>query len=293
MKTAVQMAFGKDANGKIIHISTAHNGVACSCSCIECGAPLVAKQGEVLEWHFAHAAETGCRGYNPETLLHYRAKHMFAEIAKRDGLHSLMPPGTFDIQELDKDRCLILGGPKDVNIISLGMVNVFKCLVPDKECYVKVEGTSPCGSYRPDVAVYPLPDEFKFNNSYSDCDYLKAAFVGVEIVVTHDVTDDKLRKIKDANDISMRVDLSSTDRTLHGYNLYKAIKDGASFMSYGQGYLRGEMAAEELNRGIFAWNWQKKVTARVEQEVAKWLRGYFNLDVQASSESISLTLDWC
>lgn len=46
----------RTANGESRFIGEVGRGSACACFCIVCGSPLIAKQGEELEWHFAHEA---------------------------------------------------------------------------------------------------------------------------------------------------------------------------------------------------------------------------------------------
>lgn len=52
----VQIFAGRDAAGAIRYIGEVAPGSACGCSCMVCSAPLVAKQGHINEWHFAHAS---------------------------------------------------------------------------------------------------------------------------------------------------------------------------------------------------------------------------------------------
>jgi hypothetical protein len=271
------MTFGRSSDGGVTHIKDAANGSACKCHCIECGAPLVAKQGNVLEWHFAHAAETGCQGYNPETLLHYRAKHMFADMARKEGLHSLMPEDTFDIDtESDNTSYDWVSCVPDITIASQLFAPVARFLLPDKTCYVSVEGVSPCGTYRPDVAIHPVPQHLEdaiYGDEYDGYDgpsvFVRRAFVGVEIVVTHDIDESKLRKIKDANDVSIRVDISKVDRDLDDGHLALAIKNNIKVISLGQGHLDCTAFAKEWQRA------SKKNKERLEDSLAelleKWL----------------------
>ena len=60
-------------DGLLVDISQAERGLACSCVCVACEEPLVAKKGEVLIHHFAHASGVEC-GYAAETLIHWLAK---------------------------------------------------------------------------------------------------------------------------------------------------------------------------------------------------------------------------
>jgi len=45
------------ANGELVDVHDVLRGKACACVCPGCLAPVVAKQGEVNVWHFAHEAE--------------------------------------------------------------------------------------------------------------------------------------------------------------------------------------------------------------------------------------------
>lgn len=50
----VQIFAARDATGTLKFIADVPRGVACGCACLSCGSPLVAKKGEINEWHFAH-----------------------------------------------------------------------------------------------------------------------------------------------------------------------------------------------------------------------------------------------
>ena len=63
--------------GKLLHISEVPRGLACGCACPACGDRLVARQGQLREHHFAHAAGNDCRTA-VETALHLAAKEILA-----------------------------------------------------------------------------------------------------------------------------------------------------------------------------------------------------------------------
>ena len=264
----VKMTYGKRPDGAYVHIKNVQNGMACGCTCIECDKALVAKQGKVLNWHFAHIADTDCRGYKPETIVHYRAKHIFADYVKTHGLHSVIPARCFkyELYKDDDDYCrVVITIPAvnlDVQICADWGVHVLMGLLVDKNIYVEVEGKSPCGQYQPDVSIYPLEvqlDEKQEDdisqdamNKYSINDVtnsnplyhamcIRQPFVGVEFVVTHDVNDDKLKKIMDNNDISIRVYLNKNLCDVDDKTLMKNIKDNIDFISYGEGHLANEI----------------------------------------------------
>lgn len=67
--------------GRMIDIADADNGLSCDCLCSCCGDRLIAKQGEVNDWHFAHESGADCAGVH-ESALHQAAK----QIIKEEGL---------------------------------------------------------------------------------------------------------------------------------------------------------------------------------------------------------------
>lgn len=50
----VRIFAGRDVTGATRFIGEVPRGAACGCSCLVCGSPLIARQGEVNEPHFAH-----------------------------------------------------------------------------------------------------------------------------------------------------------------------------------------------------------------------------------------------
>lgn len=52
----VKLFVARDAGGQHRYIGDVPRGVACGCFCLVCSSPLVARKGDLLEWHFAHEA---------------------------------------------------------------------------------------------------------------------------------------------------------------------------------------------------------------------------------------------
>lgn len=71
MPPDLHIAFGQLVDGRIVSVHEVERGAACGCVCLTCGAPLIARKGEVIAHHFAHASDTSCEG---ETALHKLAK---------------------------------------------------------------------------------------------------------------------------------------------------------------------------------------------------------------------------
>ena len=68
-------SFGVDQDGRIVSVEEVSRGKACECCCPECGEVLIARQGEVRAWHFAHAGGADCGG-GAEGALHRAAKQV-------------------------------------------------------------------------------------------------------------------------------------------------------------------------------------------------------------------------
>lgn len=66
-------------SGTIVSINEVANGRSCKCACFECGEPVLARQGHVRDWHFAHDAGTPPCEVNPESLLHRFVKQVITE----------------------------------------------------------------------------------------------------------------------------------------------------------------------------------------------------------------------
>lgn len=66
-------SFALNKNNELISINDVERGLACECFCPSCHTPVIARQGEIREWHFAHTSGTDCPGA-AETALHLAAK---------------------------------------------------------------------------------------------------------------------------------------------------------------------------------------------------------------------------
>lgn len=75
----MQSIFGLDKSSRLVHVDEVERGLACECRCVICGDPLVARQGEVREHHFAHASNREACPTEHESLLHRYAKRVIVE----------------------------------------------------------------------------------------------------------------------------------------------------------------------------------------------------------------------
>lgn len=71
--------FGFNEFNQLVHVKEVERGLACHCRCVVCGEPLIARQGEVRHYHFAHASNREPCESNHETLLHRYAKQLIVD----------------------------------------------------------------------------------------------------------------------------------------------------------------------------------------------------------------------
>lgn len=73
--TNVLQSFALDNDGKIVHVQDVTRGADCGCRCPACAGSLIARQGDVRQWHFAHMPGVDCPGA-AESALHRAAKEV-------------------------------------------------------------------------------------------------------------------------------------------------------------------------------------------------------------------------
>jgi len=62
-----------ERDGLLVHVDQVPRGKACNCVCPSCKAPLLARKGQKVSHHLAHARAHAC---NPETVLHVLGKRL-------------------------------------------------------------------------------------------------------------------------------------------------------------------------------------------------------------------------
>lgn len=65
-------------NNKLISVDEVERGLKCNCTCPHCGDPLIARQGNDRQHHFAHSSNKNCK-YGYETSLHLLAKEIISK----------------------------------------------------------------------------------------------------------------------------------------------------------------------------------------------------------------------
>ncbi|OOC50808.1 competence protein CoiA family protein [Thioalkalivibrio versutus] len=77
-KSTLLQSFARNNAGQIVSIHDVTKGKACGCSCPECGEVVIARQGQVRQWHFAHSSGADCGGTG-ESALHQAAKQILLQ----------------------------------------------------------------------------------------------------------------------------------------------------------------------------------------------------------------------
>lgn len=77
----IRQTFALNNEGIITSIRDVERGSKCNCICPSCKANLIAKQGKIREWHFAHSAHHNCTN-GAESSLHLAAKQVAAHSSK-------------------------------------------------------------------------------------------------------------------------------------------------------------------------------------------------------------------
>ena len=185
-------------DNKIIHIDQIpldEKGLACNCTCIDCGEQLIARiAGTKREKHFAHKMDVECYG-GGETAIHLFAKQIFSEY-KQLCLPELgveydeqaTNEGSFrycnsldDIKERQESY-------KDFYETNLKVEEICKSQLMQ---FDEVQTEKKISEIIPDIILYRNGTELL-----------------VEIKVTHGIDDEKFKKIKKLNISTIEIDVS-------------------------------------------------------------------------------------
>lgn len=183
-------SFGIAKNGSIASVTEVERGLACGCTCPSCHLPLIAKQGDVRVWHFAHTPGTDCE-HGAESALHHAAK----AVLERAG--GLQIPGV-EIRQTYRHPDGRYGegnACQDARWIALDNLQV----------EVRLDVPGHAEHIQPDVM------------GYSD-----GRLFLIEVAVTHFVDFDKYLKLKALNLPALEIDLSAWHRETWDWDALEA-----------------------------------------------------------------------
>ena len=78
----MRVPFAVGPSGDTVVVRQVERGSACGCTCPECGAPVLARKGRKVRWHFAHREASRCTG---ESALHAALVRHVAEVSRARG----------------------------------------------------------------------------------------------------------------------------------------------------------------------------------------------------------------
>jgi competence protein CoiA len=177
--------FAVNKGGEICFVEDVARGMACECYCPDCKESVVARQGEIRGWHFAHASGSECIG-SGETALHLAAKQI---IINEKGI--MVPEVSVAVEHKLPDGRL-----------GLGTVTRPEMWID----FLKVDTEINFGEIRPDVVAY-LNDGLMF----------------IEIAVTHYIDEQKAAAINNLSVPTLEIDLSELINTRLDWESLKAL----------------------------------------------------------------------
>lgn len=200
------MFFARAVDGSVVDVTQVPRGSACACVCLGCNSPLLAKQGKVNAWHFGHASGAPRRDC-AETALHLAGKELLHEMT------AVLVPMVF-CTIADKD---VLGREHTRNVVQpAGPFRFSAC---------NLEHTT--GTRRLDALL-----------ESSD-----GRLLGIEILVTHKVDEEKAKDLASLNAPVLELDLrawvgkpldSQILKTVLATGAPRAVVAGAEFLMIGK-----------------------------------------------------------
>lgn len=190
--TSLLQSFATDKNGRIQSVDDVPRGLACECTCPVCGERVLARQGEVRVWHFAHASGADCEGA-AEGALHLAAKQILLE-------HSgMMVP-----EMVVKSSVTLSDGRSGWGEARRGDAWID---------YQNPEAEKSFGAIRPDIVVQTGQTLFF-----------------IEVAVTHFVDEEKCQALEQIAVPTIEIDLSEMKHEKWSWELLKeAVLDGSQY----------------------------------------------------------------
>ncbi len=160
-------------DGELWHVDSVERGLPCKCTCFLCGRALIAKKGEILDHHFAHAADDVNCNPQPETLVHLYAKQQVAKLPEL-----ILPP--FEVRAETESADGV-------------MHELYWRYQPSYRLKIKsVEIEADLGTIKPDLL---------FTTDYGR--------VAVEVYFRHQVPPDKIAELRNRYLSTVEIDLSN------------------------------------------------------------------------------------
>lgn len=184
-KSILLQSFAMDKDGRMRSVDEVARGLACECICPCCKEPVIARQGEVREWHFAHASGAECE-HAAEGALHLAAKQV------------LLESGGINLPERRHEETVCLPDGRN------GKGEAYR-----PEAWVdfqSVEAEQSIATIRPDIVAVT-----------------GHTMLFIEIAVTHFIDDDKKRVLDELMVPTIEIDLGGIAREKWDWDLLQEV----------------------------------------------------------------------
>lgn len=187
--------FAMDKEGRMRSVEEVSRGLSCECTCTCCGDRVIARQGEVREWHFAHASGEECAGA-AESALHHAAKQVLLD-NKGTSLPGRLVSTT---AKLDDGRS-------------------GKGFASRPELWVDFDGVEAEVKYRevkPDIVAT-----------------VNGMIIFIEVAVTHFIDEEKLKRLHEYNVPTIEIDLARFSHQKWDWELlHEVVVESAIYKSW-------------------------------------------------------------
>lgn len=221
-RTGPRLVYGMrdDRSVHISELAATEGGARCDCICPACREPLIAKRGQVVTHHFAHANGAECATAG-ETGLHLRAKELIVQSRQ-----VILPHLAITVTALAKygeQGIELSASAKGETILVRGPLRI-GLEAADPELWES-------DGFRPDVTGT-----------------LRGRRLFIEVRVTHRVDDDKRAKVAQAGTSCLELDLSDIDVMCTPSQIEEVLQESARWIWVH--HAREEETRAELSRRV-------------------------------------------
>lgn len=176
--------FAIDKHNLVRSVDEVSRGLACECTCPNCGEKVIARQGDVREWHFAHATVAEC-DFAAESALHRAAKQVLLQ---------------------NKGISIPIRKVNETVTLPDGRIGVGEATRPEMWIdFITVDAEMTFNNVRPDITAS-----------------IGSTYLFIEVAVTHFVDDNKMQSLNVLNIPTIEIDLARVKDVKWTWSLLEA-----------------------------------------------------------------------
>lgn len=198
------VTFALDASGRSVSIAEVPSGLECNCTCVGCGAQVIARKGQLRAHHFAHANGSECVGAY-ESALHLAVKTVL------ERRHELLLPKCIVTSWRKSSTC-----PDDNSSVCTYVARDPRTLYKSPAEFDRAYATcgvgfsAPCRVQFDRVAVEQIEGSIRPDV----IGYIKGIPIYIEVTVTNAVSQEKLERLRARGVSTLELDFSAHAHTL-------------------------------------------------------------------------------